>query len=95
MSTERTVESDSSLFGGFGYPRERPQNLVPWNTEMARTMEGTNARIEARRLEMEVERNTLEGRKQVAEAAKAELAEKRRAWGTRAWATPLDGFKGL
>lgn len=95
MSTERTVESDPSLFGGFGYPRERPQNMVPWSAEMARSMEATNARIEAQRLETEVERNTLEGRKKVAEAAKAELAEKRRAWGTRAWATPLDGFKGI
>ena len=39
--------------------------------------------------------NTPEGRKKAAKEAEAELAEKRRSWGTRAWALPMDGFVGI
>lgn len=62
---------------------------------MARSMAATTAHMEAQRLEREAESNTPEGRQKAAEAAEVELARKRRAWGNRAWALPLDGFKGI
>lgn len=62
---------------------------------MARSMATAIAHIEAQRLEKEAETNTPEGRQKAAEAAEAELARKRRGWESRAWAFPLDGFKGI
>lgn len=95
MSAERALDSSPGHFGRFGDPREPPKNTAPWNPEMARSMVAMNAHIEAQRLEREAEMNTPEGRRKAAEAAEAELAEKRRAWGARVGATPLDGFVGI
>ncbi len=95
MSAGQALDSDLGPFGRFGYPSERPQNTAPWDPEMARSMAATNAHIEAQRLRRETEMNTPENSKIAAEAAEAELAEKRRAWGTRVGATPLDGFEGI
>ena len=53
------------------------------------------AHIDAQRLEKEAEMNTPQGRKKAAQAAEAELARKRHAWASRAWALPIDGFKGI
>ena len=95
MNAEQAVESSSGLFGKFGHAREPPQNTAPWSPEMAKSMAGTIAHIDAQKQAKEAEMNTPEGRKKRDEAAEAELAEKRRAWGTRVGATPLDGFKGI
>ena len=62
---------------------------------MAKSMAATIAHIDARKSKEEAERNTPEGRKKAAEAAEAEIIRKRHRWETRAWALPLDGFKGI
>ena len=78
--------------GSIGHPPKVPENQVPLNPELKKGMAAINAHVEARRARSEAKLETPEGRKK---AAEAELAEKRRAWGARAWAMPLDGFKGI
>ena len=95
MNPERTVNSNLDLFGNLGQPPEPPKNIAPWSPEMANSIAATIAHIDARRLESEAEMNTPQGRQKAAKAAEAELAEKRQAWGARAWALPYDGFKGI
>lgn len=95
MSVERAVGSDSDLFGRFGYPRERPQNMVPWNPEMARSMAATNAHIEAQRLKMEAEMNTPEGRKKAAETKLAEKKRKEKDWFSRVIIDRGNGWKPI
>lgn len=95
MDADRAVDSSSDLFGRFGYPLEPPQNTVPCDPEMAKAIAATNAHIETQKSTREAEMNTPENRVLAAKQAEAELARKRRAWGNRAWALPLDGFKGI
>ena len=95
MSPERAIDSSFSLIGNLGHPREPPKNTTPWSPEMAKSMAATIAHIDAQKLKEEAERNTPEGRKKAAEAAEAEIIRKRHGWETRAWALPLDGFKGI
>ena len=95
MSPERAIHSTSDLFGNLGHPPKSPKNTTPWSPEMAKSMAPMIAHIDAQKLKEEAERNTPEGRKKAAEAAEAEILRKRNRWATRAWALPLDGFKGI
>lgn len=95
MDADRAVSSSSNLFGRFGYPLEPPQNTIPCDPAMAKAIAATNAHIETQKSKREAEMNTPENRILAAKEAEAELARKRRAWGNRAWALPLDGFKGI
>ena len=95
MSPERPIDSNFDLVGNLGHPPESPKNTTPWSPEMANAMTAAIAHIDARRLREEAERNTPEGRKKAAEAAEAELIRRRHRWESRAWALPLDGFKGI
>lgn len=79
-------------FRGFGHPRESPHYEVSVDPTLQRML---NADIEAKRLRTETEVHTPGGREKAAKEAEAELAEKRRAWGTRVCAEPLDGFIGI
>ena len=95
MSGEEVTNSDMGRFRGFGYPRETRPDEVSDDPTLKRMLVELNANKEAKRLRKEAEINTPEGRKKAAEAAEAELTERRRAWGTRVVATPLDGFVGI
>lgn len=92
MDAEQVGDLGRHLLGSIGYPRENPPRMVPMDPEMKKGMAAVNAHIEAQRLEAEAGMDTAENRKKAVEAG---LAEKRRAWGARAWAMPLDGFKGI
>ena len=95
MDAEQAWDARCRQLGTIGRPRENPENLAPMNPELMKGMAAINAHIEALRLEREAEMSSPEGRKKAAKKAKAELAEKRRAWGTRVGAPPLDGFEGI
>ena len=95
MNPEQIVNSNLDLIGNLGQPPEPPKNTIPWSPEMAKSIAATFTQLDARRLENEAEMDTPEGRQKAAEVAEAELAEKRQAWGARAWALPYDGFKGI
>lgn len=95
MSAEEVVELGVGQFRGFGYPRETRPDEVSDDPTLKRMASEMNAAMEAERSRKEAEMNTPEGRRMAAKAAETELARKQRAWGARAWALPLDGFKGI
>ena len=95
MSAEEVRDPDVGKFRGFGRPRETPHYEVSVDPTMQRMAIVLNAEMEARRLGTEAEMNTPENREKAAKMVEAKLAEKRRAWGRRVGATPLDGFKGI
>ena len=95
MEVEQDADARRHQLGRFGYPPENPEDVVPMSSEMRTGLAAFNAHIEAQRLSKQAEMDTPEGRKEAAKVAAAELAEKRRRWGTRVGATPLDGFVGI
>ena len=95
MSANQALYSSSGLFGRLGYPSEQPQNTVPLSPEMARSIEAMNAHIEARRLQMEAEMNTPEGRKKAAEMKLADIERKKSNWFSRAFHDRGNGWKPI
>ena len=95
MNPQPIVNSNLDLVGNLGQPPEPSKNTIPCSPDMAKSIAAAIAHNDARRLESEAEMDTPEGRQKAAKAAEAELAEKRQAWGARAWALPYDGFKGI
>lgn len=95
MSAKDVVDPGVGQFRGFGHPRETQPDEVSNDPTLKRMASELNAGMEAERLRKEAEMNTPGGRKKAAKAAETELARKQRAWGARAWALPLDGFKGI
>lgn len=95
MSDDQITDLDMNRFRGFGYPRETRPDEISDDPTLKRMLVELNADKEAKRLREEAEKDTPEGRKKAAEAAEAELTERRRGWGTRVVAAPLDGFVGI
>lgn len=95
MSVEQAMDSGSSLFRGFGFTSERPQNLVPMTPEMQKAMLATNAHIEAQAAKAEAKINTSEGRKKAAEAELAERQRKKNNWASRVIIDRGNGWKPI
>ena len=95
MNSERAISSNFYLFGNLGHPPKSPENATSCSPELRKELDTLIAIRDAERLEEEAEKNTPEGRRKAAKEAEAEIVRKRHGWESRAWALPLDGFKGI
>ncbi|CAF9940984.1 hypothetical protein IMSHALPRED_002239 [Imshaugia aleurites] len=89
------MNSGVSKFRGFGQPRERPHNETSVDPTLQRMISDINADTEAKRLRIEAEVHTPEGRKKAAEEKLAERKMKERNWISRVIHDRGNGWKPI